>query len=228
MPHFAALLYDEVLGDTKPPIDYKKFTVLMRADTTIFFIHVNKKSPFKTIQDFKTAGKPIRFASSGVGTPSWLQPAALSAYMGFRPVFVTGHKSLAEAALAVARGDLDAATGSYTHFQGVLEDVRPLVYMSDQRSHLLPEVPTIVEAGYPKLASMGVPWVFAAPPGTPAANMNILRTAMTKITASEEFVTWAKKQGYNPSSQGPDAFWKSFADMEEVYKSIKPLMAEKK
>ena len=51
---------------------------------------------------------------------------------------------------------------------------------------------------------------------------------MTKITASEEFVTWAKKQGYNPSSQGPDAFWKSFADMEEVYKSIKPLMAEKK
>jgi tripartite-type tricarboxylate transporter receptor subunit TctC len=228
MPHFAALLYDEVLGDTPPPIEYKKFAVLMRADTTIFFIHVNKKSPFKTLQDFKTAGKPIRFASSGVGTPSWLQPAALSAYMGFRPVFVTGHKSLSEAALAVARGDLDAATGSYTHFQGVLEDVRPLVYMSDQRSHLLPEVPTIVEAGYPKLASMGVPWVFAAPPGTPAGIMNTLRTAMTKITSSEEFVTWAQKQGYNPSSQGPEGFWKSFADMEEVYKSIKPLMAEKK
>ena len=228
MPHFAALLYDEVLGDTKTPIDYKKFAVLMRADTTIFFIHVNKKGPFKTLQDLKTAGKPIRFASSGVGTPSWLQPAALSAYMGFRPVFVTGHKSLSEAALAVARGDLDAATGSYTHFQGGSEDVRPLVYMSDQRSHLLPEVPTIAEAGYPKLASMGVPWVFAAPPGTPAANLNTLRTAMTKITSSEEFVTWAQKQGYNPSSQGPEGFWKSFADMEEVYKSIKPLMAEKK
>jgi len=227
MPHFAALLYDDVLGETKSPVDFKKFAVIARVDTTIFYIHVNKKSPFKTVQDFKAAGRTIKFGSSGVGNPSWLGPQALAAAIGFPTTFVSGHKSLAESALAVARGDLDAAAGSYTHFQGVLNDVRPIVYMSDQKSYHLPDVPTIVEAGYPKLASLGVPWVMAAPPGTPADRLTVLRTALTKVVNNKEFATWAKNAGYNPFAQGPEAFWKSMADMDEVYKSIKPLMGKK-
>ena len=100
MPHFAAFLYDKVLAGRKLPIDYEKFEVLMRADTTEFFILVNKNSPYKSIQDFKMAGKPIKFAGSGVGNPSWLQPTALASVVGFKISFVTGHKNLREGALA--------------------------------------------------------------------------------------------------------------------------------
>ena len=53
------------------------------------------------------------------------------------------------------------------------------------------------------------------------------RTALTKIVNNKEFVTWAKNAGYNPFAQGPEPFWKSMADMDEVYKSIKPLMGKK-
>jgi len=227
MPHFAALLYDKVLAGTELPIDYEKFEVLMRADTTEFFVIVNKDSPYQSIQDFKTAGKPIKFAGSGVGNPSWLQPTALASVMGFEVNFVTGHKNLRESALSLARGDVEASVGSFTHFQGVLDDVRPLVYISGGKSSNLPDVPNIVDAGYPKLAYLGVPWVLAAPPGTPEDILTVLRTALNKIGTSDEFLTWATSRGYNPSSQGPEEFWKSFAEMEQVYTGMKPFMEKK-
>lgn len=227
MPHFAAFLYDKVLAGRELPIDYEKFEVLMRADTTEFFILVNKNSPYKSIQDFKMAGKPIKFAGSGVGNPSWLQPTALASVVGFKIGFVTGHKNLREGALALARGDVDASTGSFTHFRGVLDDVRPLLYISGRKSNNLPKVQNIVEAGYPKLANLGVPWVFAAPPGTPKDKLKVLRTALTKVATSDEFLTWARSRGYNPSSQGPEEFWKSFAGMEQVYIGMKPFMKKK-
>jgi len=227
MPHFAALLYDKTLADRKLPIDYEKFEVLMKADTTEFFIIVNKNSPIKSIQDFKSTGKPVKFAGSGVGNPSWLQPTALASVMGFEVSFVTGHKNLQEGALAVARGDVEACAASYTHFRGVLDDVRPIVYISSSKSNNLPEIQTIVEAGYPKLANLGVPWVLAAPPGTPEDKLTVLRTALTKVATSEEFITWAKDKGYNPSSQGPEDFWKSLAEMQEVYTGMKPFLGKK-
>jgi tripartite-type tricarboxylate transporter receptor subunit TctC len=224
LPHFAALMNDKVISGRKVPIDFKKFAVLIRADTTVFYIHVSKKSPYKSVADLKAAGKPIRFGASGVGSPSSLGPTALGAAAGFEVKFVTGHKNLAEAALSVARGDVDAAAGSYTHFRGVINDVRPIVYLSDEKPHHLPTVPTVVDAGYPKLAAMGVPWVVAAPPGTPEDRQAVLRKALTQITTSDEYKKWAQDKGYNPSSQGPAEFWKSLDEMEQVYLDIKPLV----
>lgn len=225
--HFATLLYDATLGQKKSPIDYKNFEVILKADRTVFFIYVNAKTPFKTLADFKNAGRPIKFGSSGVGSPSWLVPEATRAEVGFPITFVAGYKNLAAVALAVARGDVDAATGTYTHIQGVLPDLRPLVYMADQKSYKLPEVPTIQDAGYPKLAALDVPWVVVAPPGTPEAQLGVLRKALLKIVNSEEFMNWAKEAGYNPDPMKPDAFWKSLQLKRDIYEALKAQLPAK-
>lgn len=226
-PHIATLIFDDTLGETKSPIDYKKFAVALKVDTATFFMYVAKNQPFKALADLKGAGQSIKFGSSGIGTPSWLVPTALGASVGFKAGFVSGHKNLPEVALAVARGDVIGGTGSYTHFRGVINDIRPLVYMSDKKSFNLPEIPTIKSLGYPKLASLGVPWAVAAPPRTPEDRLEVLRAALRKVIQREEFIKWAQDAGYDPDTMDPKTFWKSMEDMKEVYLSCKPFMEKK-
>jgi len=219
--HFATLLYDETLGQKKTPIDYKKFAAIMKVDQALFFISVNKKSPFKTINDFTTAGRPIKFGATGVGSPSYLFPKALQKAMGFEASFVTGQKNLAAAALAVARGDVDGAVGTYTHISGVLEDLRPLVYLAQERSDKLPDVQTIKQLGYEKLATLDVPWIIVAPPGTPEDRLEVIRAALRKVGTSKEYLDWAIDAGYSPCLVGPDQIRKDLETRKELYESLK-------
>lgn len=221
LAHFATLIYDETLGKKKNPIDYRKFAAILKVDRALFFISVNKKSPFKSIKDFKGAGRPIKFGATGVGSPSYLFPKAIQKAAGFEASFVTGQKNLVAAALAVARGDIDAAVGTYTHIRGILEDLRPIVYISEKRSHKLPDVPTIEEAGYGELASLDVPWIVVAPPGTPEDRLGIIRSALKKVVESKEFIDWAVDAGYTPVSDGPDKIWKSLEERVKLYEGLK-------
>ena len=218
--HFATLLFDEAIRKKKNPIDYWKFAAILKVDHALFFINVSKKSPFKTINDLKTAGRPIKFGATGVGSPSWLVPTALGKEVGFPVSFVSGQKNLAAAALSVARGDVDASTGTFTHIRGVIDDLRPLVLVADERDHNLPDVPTIKEAGYGKLAALDVPWVVVAPPGTPEDRLETIRAALRKILKQKEFLDWAKGTGYSPVLEEPDVFWKSFRDRKALYESL--------
>lgn len=227
-PHIATLIYDDTLGETKSPVDYSKYAVILRVDTATFFMYVNKKQPFKSVKEMKDAGQALKFASTGIGTPSWLIPAAVGSAMGFKTSFVSGHKNLAEASLAVARGDVVGSTGSYTHFRGVIDDVRPLVYMSDKKSHHLPDVPTITELGFGKLSTLGVPWVMVGPPGTPEDKLEKIRGVLRKIIQQDEFKKWALENGYEPDTMPPDVFWKKMGELKEVYMSLKPQMQERK
>ncbi|PKN30880.1 MAG: hypothetical protein CVU64_01435 [Deltaproteobacteria bacterium HGW-Deltaproteobacteria-21] len=227
-PHIATLIYDDTLGETKSPVDYSKYAVILRVDTATFFMYVDKKQPFKSVKDMKSAGQALKFASTGIGTPSWLIPSAVGSAAGFRTSFVSGHKNLAEAALAVARGDVVGGTGSYTHFRGVIDDVRPLVYMSDKKSYHLPDVPTIADLGFGKLSTLGVPWVIVGPPGTPEDKLEKLRGVLRKIIQQDEFKKWGLENGYEPDIMPPDVFWKKMGELKEVYLGLKPQMQEKK
>jgi len=219
--HFATLLYDETLGKKKSPIDYKKFAAIMKVDQALFFISVNKESQFNSINDFTSAGRPIKFGATGVGSPSYLFPKALQKAMGFEASFVTGQKNLAAAALSVARGDVDGAVGTYTHIRGVLEDLRPLVYLAQERSHKLPDVPTIKELGYEKMATLDVPWIIVAPPGTPEDRLEVIRAAVRKVGTSKEYLDWAIDAGYSPVLVGPDQIWKDLEARKALYESLK-------
>jgi len=227
-PHIATLIYDDTLGETKSPVDYSKYAVILRVDTATFFMYVNKKQPFKSVKDMKGAAEPLKFASTGIGTPSWIIPSAVGAAVGFKSTFVSGHKNLPEAALSVARGDVVGATGSYTHIRGVMDDIRPLVYMSEKKSFHLPDVPTVSELGFGKLSTLGVPWVMVAPPGTPEEKVEKIRGVLRKIIQQEEFKKWALENGYEPDTMPPDLFWKKMGELKEVYLSLKPQIQEKK
>jgi tripartite-type tricarboxylate transporter receptor subunit TctC len=83
--------------------------------------------------------------------------------------------------------------------------VRALAIASDKRSDLLPDVPTMAEAGVP---DFNTPLWFGlmAPAGTPRPIIDKIAAAAQKGMHTPEAVDLLHKQGFVPENMGPDQF----------------------
>jgi tripartite-type tricarboxylate transporter receptor subunit TctC len=83
--------------------------------------------------------------------------------------------------------------------------LRALAVAADQRSDLLPDVPTMAEAGMP---DFNTPLWFGlvAPAGTPRPVIDKLATAAKKAMHAPDAVDLLHKQGFRPEEMGPDQF----------------------
>ena len=225
--HFVSFQSNEILRGKKASIDYNKFKIILKLTDAKQFVFVNKKSPIKSLADFKKAGRPIKFATTGVGAVTWVEANALGATLGFPVKFVTGYKNLPKAALAVARGDAEAGAGGYVHVRNVLDDLRILAFISDKKDPNLPDIPTTTELGYSQLSVLGVPRIMAAPPGTPDDKLQVIRKAMQGIVDDAAFKEWALKGGFFLNPEGPDATWKVLRANAKIMEGLKPLLKKK-
>lgn len=225
--HFISFQSNEILRGKKASIDYNKFAIILKLTDAKQFVYVNKKSPIKSLADLEKAGRPIKFATTGVGAVTWVEANALGATLGFPVKFVTGYKNLPKAALAVARGDAEAGAGGYVHVRNVLDDLRMLAFIADKKDPNLPDVPTTTELGYPQLSVLGVPRIMGAPPGTPEDRLQVIRKAMQEILADAAFQEWALKGGFFLNPEGPDATWKVLKANADIMVGLKPLLKKK-
>jgi tripartite-type tricarboxylate transporter receptor subunit TctC len=83
--------------------------------------------------------------------------------------------------------------------------LRALAVAADERSDLLPDVPTMAEAGMP---DFNTPLWFGlvAPAGTPRPVIDKLATAAKKAMHAPDAVDLLHKQGFRPEEMGPDQF----------------------
>ena len=222
--HFVSFLSDIHLRGKKPSIDIKKVAIIYQFSRSQFYMFVNKNSPYKTIDDLKKATSPLKFSSSGIGASSWVQANAMGATIGFPVKFVLGYKKLADAALAVAKGDAVAGVGGAAHFRGVKDEVRPLMFFGPKRDAFYPNVVSAGELGYPKLTNLGSPRVITAPPGTPEDRLRILREAAIRAVNDKEFVDWATKFGFYMDPQDPAGTWQGLDKQAKIFRGLKPLV----
>ena len=124
--HFVPFLADEFLMRRKPTIDYRKFEMIYKIAHDSTFVAVRKDLPFESVHDLAKAGRTIKFATTGIGAITWTEANALAGILNFPIDFVTGYDQLADAMLAMARGDADASLGAQPHFRAVEDDVRLL------------------------------------------------------------------------------------------------------
>lgn len=225
--HFISFQSNEILRGKKASIDYNKFKIILKLTDAKQFVYVNKKSPIKSLDDLKKAGRPIKFATTGVGAVTWVEANALGATLGFPVKFVTGYKNLPKAALAVARGDAEAGAGGYVHVRNVLDDLRMLAFIADKKDPNLPDVPTTTELGLPQLSVLGVPRIMAAPPGTPDDKLEVIRKAVQEIVDDAAFKEWALKGGFFLNPEGPDGTWKVLQANAKIMEGLKPLLKKK-
>lgn len=90
--------------------------------------------------------------------------------------------------------------------------IRALAYTGEKRSPDLPDVPTMIESGYPKVGFHPDVWMgVLAPAGTPAAIVEKINREVNAALKSEEMAPALKRFGYEAKITTPTEFEKFFA-----------------
>jgi tripartite-type tricarboxylate transporter receptor subunit TctC len=160
------------------------------------------------------------FASPGVGTPSHLLGEQFRQKLGLDLVHVPYNGS-GPATEAVLAGDTPICFAALTAAAPLAQAgrVRVLATMSKTRSHALPEVPTIAEAGYPGLDGEGWDGIFV-PAGTPPEIVTILGDEIRKVIALPDVTARIEALGFSPIGAPPDVFAKELAAESETWSRV--------
>jgi tripartite-type tricarboxylate transporter receptor subunit TctC len=194
LSYFVPFIVDQHVLNREVPIDLSEFEVIQRSSVQNVFMYVASNSEFADFEALANADRPIRIATTGIGSIAWVAGEILSNMAGFETVYIPGYSNLGEAALAVARGDADASFGAPGHFEGQGDDVRTVVFVGEERNADFPDTPTVGEFGYGDAAQFAVVHVFSAPPGTDPEQVEVLSEAFLEAFQSEAFVTYARNQ----------------------------------
>ena len=154
----------------------------------------------------------LNYASSGPGTPYHMAGELFKAMAGLDIVHVP-YKGSAGARTDVLGGQVqmmfDAVTTMSEHARA--GKVRALATTGKTRSTVLPDVPTMSDAGVPGYEA--VIWLgIMAPKGTPREIVARLNTEINRIVAKPEVRDEWAKQGAAAMAMTPDDFARYLAD----------------
>jgi tripartite-type tricarboxylate transporter receptor subunit TctC len=193
------------------PFNYETdFAPLIRIGTGYNVLVVNPTVPVNTVSELiaylkKDPGKHT-FSSGGFGTPAHLIGEMFKLQTGVEATHVPYNQ------FPQAIADLVAGVNTY-QFITILPVVqlintgklRALAVTGMKRVAVLPEVPTLAEAGYPQLTSED--WAgFLLKAGTPPAVTARLNSAINKALETEKVRDALAKLGVDPGGGTPDEF----------------------
>jgi tripartite-type tricarboxylate transporter receptor subunit TctC len=201
---------NESLVANKPFQLMRDFVPVAPINYSDLLMVVHPSVPAKTLQEFialakKDPGK-LNYASSGTGTPYHMAGELFKAMSGTDILHVP-HKASGEARNAVLGGHVQMMFDAVTTMteNAKAGQVRPLATTGLKRSDLMPDVPTVAEAGVPGYEAtiwLGV----VAPAGTPKPIIDKLNAEITKVVNNPEVkAAWAK-QGAVPMTMTPAEF----------------------
>jgi tripartite-type tricarboxylate transporter receptor subunit TctC len=198
-------LYGRVPYD--PHQDFEPVTLAV-AFATAFV--VNPSVPARSVKDLvalvkATPGK-YSFASPGLGTPSHLLGEQLRVALGLDLVHVPYNGSGPSIAAAVA-GHTPIAFAALSAAAPQLKDgkLNALAVMSKTRARVLPDLPTIAEAGYPGLD--GDAWVgILVPARTPMEIVDLLHREIVKVISQPDIKDRLAALAIEPVGSTPAEF----------------------
>lgn len=154
----------------------------------------------------------INYASSGPGTPYHMAGELFKSMAGIYLVHIP-YRGSSGARTDVIGGQVDVMFDAVTTMAEQVRagKVKALATTGRQRSEVLPDVPTMSEAGVPGYEA--TIWLgLMAPKGTPKAVVDRLNAAVSKIVGQPEVRQLWSKQGASPLVMSPEVFDKYVRD----------------
>ena len=176
-----------------PKLDYdpiKDFAPVARFAESPNVLVVRKASPFKTVADLVAYGKAnpgkLNYSSSGAGSTQHLSGELLQTEAGIKAMHIP-YKGTGPSVLAVLSGEVDFSFMNIPSAEPSLKsgEMRALGITSEGRSSLLPDVPTMREAGVDMETATW--YALLAPAGTPQAIVEKLNKAVNEVGEEEGF-----------------------------------------
>jgi tripartite-type tricarboxylate transporter receptor subunit TctC len=172
----------------------------------------NSAQPFNTYAEFvayaKANPEKLAYASAGNGTLPHVTMELLLQRAGVRVLHIP-YKGAAPAMNDLLANmvavKMDTIATSLQHIKS--GKLKPLAYASLRRSPLMPEVPTVAEAGIP--GYQGILWMgILAPAGTEPARIKRLHKAIVSMARSPAFQDKLKQDGVDIVASDPVTFAK--------------------
>jgi tripartite-type tricarboxylate transporter receptor subunit TctC len=186
---------------------------------------VSPANPARNAADLiaQARAKPgeLTYGSSGVGSSLHMSGVTLEQRTGVRLQHVP-YRGAPAAVLAVVNGEVTMGFFNAPTVLGQIKagKLKPLAVTSQGRSVMLPDVPTMIEAGVPDFVVAG--WLgFALPASTPGAIVSRLNTELNRIAQNPEVKEKLLIQGFEMLPPGsPEAAAKQIADDQALWLPI--------
>jgi tripartite-type tricarboxylate transporter receptor subunit TctC len=220
-----ALYFNQLVGLKEVKFDWPKFNFVGSPWQSQLLLYMRADSPYKSIQEVRTATDPPKCGSTGPSSTGNYIPKLLNEILGTKFHVISGYQGGTDVDLAVERGELQCRAFTIVTYFGrepflTWEKkgfVRNLVQTGRKRDPRLPNVPTIYELmdqhkspeADRRLAAvllangdMGRPVVLS--PGVPPERVKIMRDAFNKAMADPELLAEAKKKRLEVDPTGGD------------------------
>jgi len=217
---------NESLIKKKPFELMRDFVPVAPVNYSDLVLVVHPSVPAKTLKEFIALAKAkpgeLNYASSGPGTPYHMAGELFKAMAGVNIVHIP-YKGSSGARTDILGGQVQMMFDAITTMAPNVEagKVRALGTSGKARSSVLPNVPTISEAGVPGYEA--TIWLgIMAPKGTPRAVVDKLNAEITKVVNSPDVKSAWEKQGAVPMTMTPDEFGNYLrGDIEKWAKIVK-------
>ncbi len=196
-PSLIKLPYDSV----------KDFAPITLFATAAFILAVNPKVAATSVSQLMALAKAkpasLNYASGGIGSPLHLSAELFKNRAGINIVHIA-YKGGAPAVAAVLAGEAQMIFGSFATTMNQIRAgrMRGLAVTSTARSPHLPDLPTMIESGFPGFNVQA--WnSLEAPAGTPAAVIQRIYSDTVKAMQAQEVITLMDRIGYSPANTTP-------------------------
>jgi tripartite-type tricarboxylate transporter receptor subunit TctC len=208
---FISASYPNNAAIYKLPFDpVNSFTPIAKLGSSMSALVVHPSIPANSVKELIALAKQkpgqLIWATSGVGSNQHLQAELFKIKAGI-DIKIVQFKGGGQAMIDLVGGHSHIGLGGITSMSSYIESgkLRVLATGGKKRSTILPNVPTISEAGVPGYEAAGW-WGIIAPAGTPAAIIDRLNQELKAILATDDIKKWALSEGADMDYLGPNEF----------------------
>lgn len=196
---------------TSLPYDtLKSFAWIAKVAEGPYVLVVNPAVQATTVAELVALAKAkpgaISYGSLGIGSMGHVNVEAFIRHFGINMLHVP-YKGAGPALAATVSGEVSVSLAALTGAMPMVREgrLRALVVGAEKRVSLLPDVPSIVEAGAPVETLLPTHWGFAAPVGTPKPIIDRLNAELKRALALPEIAEKIAQNGLIPVHSTPEA-----------------------
>ena len=209
----ATLTIHKAIGTSLPYDPMKDLTFINRTVFSPNTILVRADSPWKTLENLIEYGKKnpgkLNFGTSGIGSTLHLGGELLQFAAGIQMNHVP-YKGAAPAVMALLGGHIDLMFSNTVDSMAQIKagKLTPLAVTSPERSPDLPEIPSVVEKGYPNAVILNYQGTFG-PAGMPRPVVDKIAGYFKKVLSLPDIQNKLKEFSAFAAYQGPEE-WDKF------------------
>jgi len=209
----------------KIPFEPSHLTPLANFSELIAIMCVRGDSPWRTFNDFLVYGRnnpgKLRWAHTGRGLRNHMIGLLIFRKAGVETIDIP-YKGTPESSAALLGGHVDAVCITFSTIKDQLRagKIRGLAAFSDHRFNALPDIPSLIDLGFPEVAKMSGLCGFYIHKDTPEETKKTLFDAFKKASEESEFKKRVEELGDESRFGDAEFLRESIRQTEEISSPI--------